>query len=413
MTEPPESPPALAELPVGDLFTLADAVGDAVRAPVTIEDRDAVVLAYSDGHARVDEARTATILGRRVPQRYVEALREAGVFERVAAEDGVVFADLAAAGMKPRAVVGVRVGGELIGSVWAAVDGPLDAERERALLDVVPVVAEHLVADRRRRDLARRTRSALVSAVLRGGAGAEPAAGQLGLPRGALVVVGLAPLPEAPQVGPSAVQAATLAARAERLADAFSLHLAAVHVPSASALVGGMVYAVLRSDVAAGRRVVADFLARNADRPGVVAGVGRAVSEADEAHRSRADADDVVRALLARRRAGEVAELNEVFLDVVTLRVADSLAADGLSDHGPLAALAAHDAEHGSELVASAQAYLAHGGDVRLAAEALHVHPNTLRNRVRRAKDACEVDLDDADTRLAVMLQLRAATLAP
>lgn len=408
MTEPPTA--GLAALPLGDLFTLADALADLLGAPITIEDRDTLVLAYSDGQSKVDAARTATILGRRVPEEYRDALRDAGVFDRIAAEDGVVYADLPAAGMKPRAIVAVRVDGELVGSVWVALTGPPSAAQEQAMLEAVPVVAEHLVADRRRRDLARRTRSDLVGTVLRGGAGAAAAAEQLGVPRGAMVVAALAPLPGEASAGVPALPA-TVAARAERLADQVALHLAAVQLRSASALVGGTVYALAHGDVPVALRVVADFLARNADRPGVAAGVGRAVAGADEAHRSRSDADDVVRAMLARRRAGEVATLSEVFLDVVTLRVADSLAADGLGDYGPLAALAAHDAEHGTGLVAGARAYLAHGGDVREAAEAVHVHPNTLRNRVRRAKDACGVDLDDADTRLAVMLQLRAAGL--
>ncbi|MGH8826934.1 MAG: PucR family transcriptional regulator, partial [Jiangellaceae bacterium] len=123
------------------------------------------------------------------------------------------------------------------------------------------------------------------------------------------------------------------------------------------------------------------------------------------------DADAVAHALSVRGRVGSVATIDEVFLDVVTVRIADLLAAEGMGDVGPLPALARHDAEHGTDLVETAQAYLAHGGDVRDAAQMLHIHPNTLRNRVRRAHAACGVDLDDADTRLAVMLQLRAADL--
>jgi DNA-binding PucR family transcriptional regulator len=35
------------------------------------------------------------------------------------------------------------------------------------------------------------------------------------------------------------------------------------------------------------------------------------------------------------------------------------------------------------------------------------VHPNTLRNRLRRCVDSCDVDLSDADTRLILMLHLK------
>jgi DNA-binding PucR family transcriptional regulator len=46
-------------------------------------------------------------------------------------------------------------------------------------------------------------------------------------------------------------------------------------------------------------------------------------------------------------------------------------------------------------------------GDVRAAAARLHVHPNTLRYRVRRAAELTGLDLDDPLVRLFASLQLR------
>src|SRR5699024_6986732 len=129
--------------------------------------------------------------------------------------------------------------------------------------------------------------------------------------------------------------------------------------------------------------------------------------DAGDAHRSRSEADEVAAALVARGRGGTAGTVDDVFLDLITFRVGEILDTDGLGDAGPLPLLERHDADHGTDLVRTARVYLAHGGDVRHAAEDLHVHPNTLRNRVRRVVTACGVDLDDADTRLAVMLQLR------
>jgi len=93
---------------------------------------------------------------------------------------------------------------------------------------------------------------------------------------------------------------------------------------------------------------------------------------------------------------------------VLALQLADTFAElDALS---PLTAMVLFDREHGSDLVASAYAYLEHGGDIADAAAALHVHPNTLRNRLRRATD-CGVHLDDPDTRLVLMLHLKLRAL--
>jgi len=46
-------------------------------------------------------------------------------------------------------------------------------------------------------------------------------------------------------------------------------------------------------------------------------------------------------------------------------------------------------------------------GDVRAAAEVLHVHPNTLRYRIRRASELTGLDWADPRTRLLAALLLR------
>jgi DNA-binding PucR family transcriptional regulator len=57
--------------------------------------------------------------------------------------------------------------------------------------------------------------------------------------------------------------------------------------------------------------------------------------------------------------------------------------------------------------VPSVRAYLDAFGDVRTAAGELHVHPNTLRYRLRRARELTGLDLGDQSTRLVVALALR------
>lgn len=61
------------------------------------------------------------------------------------------------------------------------------------------------------------------------------------------------------------------------------------------------------------------------------------------------------------------------------------------------------------ELARSLLTYLDEFGDVRRAAEKLHVHPNTLRYRVRRAAEVGGFTLDDPLLRLFAQLQLRLA----
>ena len=60
---------------------------------------------------------------------------------------------------------------------------------------------------------------------------------------------------------------------------------------------------------------------------------------------------------------------------------------------------------HGTELAATAEAVARAYGDLRLAAEALHQHPNTVRYRLRKAKDVLGMP-DSPDREFAFLLGL-------
>ena len=69
------------------------------------------------------------------------------------------------------------------------------------------------------------------------------------------------------------------------------------------------------------------------------------------------------------------------------------------------ALLEEHDDAHGTELAATAEAVARAYGDLRLAAEALHQHPNTVRYRLRKAKDVLGMP-DSPDREFAFLLGL-------
>lgn len=373
-------------LATGDLFEVANSLADLIDAPVTIEDRDTIVMAYSGRGQAVDEARIETILGRQVPVRLREAIREAGVFEQLERSDDVIVVDLPEVGLRPRAVVAVRDRGVLVGSIWAAIGArPTDAQR-MALRTAAPVVAEHLRRERVRADQLSRERSDLVAALLAGGEAAEEAAEHLG-------------------AGPWLVMA--MRGREDDLSPdvwgALALHLAAVAPSAVCAPIGPTAYAVLG---VAARDLIADFMTRFRLSEEVVVGFGTTTSRAADLGTSRLVADQVAESLLRRGRLGEVADLEATFSDVLVDRLSPFLATH--ADVGPLRRLEEHDAAHHTGLVEAVRAFLEsdHPGDIAATAEVLHVHPNTIRNRLRRARE-CGVDLSDPDTRLALMITLR------
>lgn len=391
----------LGGMPSGDLFALANAIAALLDGPVTIEDRSSRVLAFSGRQDEADQSRVETVLGRQVPERYSQILTERGVFRELYRSERPVYIAPFLEGLVdvPRVAVAVRAGDEVLGSIWAAVRGPLGEERTQALLDASRLVALHMLRIRAGADVARRLRTDLVSTALEGGAGAREALDRLGLADQAVVVLALALVRPADD--------AALVAERQRLSDALAMHLSAVHPRCAAALVGDVTYGLVPGrDADAAVRIAGDFLDRVGDRGHAVAAVGTVATDTAGLAESRSNADRALRVL----RAGggrRVARLEDVHTEALVLELRDLVAARGDRPSGPVARLIAYDDEHGTNLVATLRAWLDAFGDVIAAAGALYVHPNTFRYRLRRLAEVGGLDLTDPEARFAAMLQLR------
>ena len=400
----------LGGLPSGDLFAVANAIASLLDAPITIEDRSSRVLAFSGRQDEADPSRVETILGRQVPERYSRILNERGVFGELYRTEHPVYIPPAGseghAFSMPRVAIAVRAGDEVLGSIWAAVPGPLSAERTESLVDAAKLVALHLLRVRAGADVRRRVRADLVSSVLEGGTGAREALERLGLLDTPIVVVGVT------LAGPASSADASLAHELERLADAFALHLNAVNPRSAAALLGGVVYGLSAASGTADEseqravQLATDFLERIGDRSQAVVAVGGAARTVPEIVEARTSTDRILRVMRERPVDKQVVRLADIQTDALLLELRDLAAARSERPTGPLARLMAYDVEHRAHLVDTLHAWLDAFGDVALASERLYLHPNTFRYRLRRVTEVGEIDLRDPRQRFAVMLQL-------
>lgn len=124
-------------------------------------------------------------------------------------------------------------------------------------------------------------------------------------------------------------------------------------------------------------------------------GLRLALAEALAAHsaaRSRPSGHRIVRDLAVGS--------HELLLDFLDRRLIESFR---LSVLGPIEAW---DKDHGSELVPTLTAFLASGGRWRATAELLHIHPNTLRYRLRRIEELTGRDLDTTSDRVDLWLAM-------
>lgn len=373
-----------------DLFRLADAVASVVDAPVTIEDANSRVLAYSARQDRTDPARVSTIMGRRVPDDVLARFRSRGVFRELSRGGNPIYVAAQRDGTLPRLIVPIRMGGELLGSMWAVVPDRVPDARAAAFADAGPVVALHLLRRRARVDAERRHSAQRVRALLEGEGSARVAAAELELDDGPHRVV--------------AIDAAGRESADDLRSEGMRLALweritAGIGRRPAVADLHGLLYAIVPDGP--GWQALRETLTEAR----ALAAAGAAASLA-ELPRSMAQAQEALGLLRAGLVPGPVADYQDTWAVLALHRLATAAIAAGVAEVGPLPELRRHDEANGTEYVHTLYEWLRHPGDPRTAGRALRIHPNTLRYRMRRIAEAANVDLSDPDTRLALLTQL-------
>ncbi|TXS39311.1 PucR family transcriptional regulator [Streptomyces sp. OR43] len=391
-------------LRLGDLSGLANTVADLVGGAITIEDPQSRVLAYSRMDHEPDPMRRLTILGQEVPRWRVVELRESGFFQALWNTDDVVRLP-ADDRYAERLAVAVRHGSEVLGSIWAATDGrPLAEDAVAALRTAGRAAVPHLSHHRTWGRAAAWAREGAVHALL---AGSAQAAHDIGIVRGRPYAVMVAEAHDGPEPAPGDV--------GQRVLDVLALQAAAYRPGCVTARSGQRLYALVPAvdgETDPARTLLAT--ARGVERGVVFAGAGPVVADLSELPGSRDAAELVVRVLrerAARLPAGgtgsAVASYAEVAAEAAVLRLLDRVEPLWGATEGPVHAMTAHDRAHGSRYGESVAAHLDAFGDTAAAARRLNVHPNTLRYRLRRARDLFGVDLADPAVRLLADVGLR------
>ncbi|MFB4306502.1 helix-turn-helix domain-containing protein [Actinomadura sp. GTD37] len=376
-----------------DLFALADTAAEIADAPVTLEDARSRVLAYSGRQDTTDPARVSTIVGRRVPPQVIAHLRACGVFRKLARSAAPIRVPAGPDDMLPRLVIPVRAGGEWLGSIWIVARTPIPQDRVRRLTDLASVVALHLLRLRAEAGVARRVSADQLRTALRDGT-PVPA----DFPYRAVILGGGEDL-----------------RRRLDLWEAVT-HRFGWHRPLLTDMDGAL-FALLteRSRSEAGstpwlRDVLAEVRAH--DRTLYAAAGGLAHSPTD-LPRSRAEAVELDALIASGRLSPGLAVLEDVWDAVTVERARTSIRAEAGLLGGPLPALRTHDETHGTAFLPTLAAWLDHYGDPKGTAEALSVHPNTLRYRLRRMAEVTPLDLSSPRRRLALRLQLAALGTGP
>lgn len=392
-----------------DLFGLAQSVAERTRGMVSIEDAQSHVLAYSASNDEADELRRLSILGRAGPPEHLAWINKRGIFDALrGTRDVVRVAERPELGLRPRLAVGIhrpgakRAAPGFAGTIWLQQGARPLAEDVEQILRGAAVLAERIMSRLAATPSSHALRvQELLGLVQNDGSPTDIAgvARELGVVAdGRAALIGFRCV--GGQVPASAIALSASAFRhdAQVVPVADRVYVLFPKTGAQAALTSWV-----RGTAAALEREVGVALRAVIAAP--VTGLGAAAA-------ARADVDRVFDS--ADRHPGvipAVTSLDEARTTVVLDEIVALVAArDELVDRR-LLMLRDHDAEQNGVLVETLGVYLDAFGDVAAAGQRLHVHPNTVRYRVRRIEEVLGSSLNDPDDRLVLGLGLRALSL--
>ncbi|MET8579093.1 helix-turn-helix domain-containing protein [Streptomyces sp. NPDC005012] len=431
----------------GGLHRLVTVAAGYCGGSITVEDNQFRVIAHSATSPDADGLRQSTILGGRVPEWRVAEMRRSGLLRALWTSRDVIHRP--ARGEEPeRLIVAVRRGGELLGSLWAAADGgQLSEDAPEVLRRAAEIAVPYLVRHRLSADTGRRRENHALRGLLRQEGDARTHLWTLGLepdtPCAVVVAAHDAPPGPVPDRTLMALALQAVAHRASARTVRERHHLTVLlPVPDGDP-----------QEALTLARELAALAAAMPDAPAVWAGAGDVVDSPLDAARSQDEALLVVRVL--RQREGRDAQpggparhqaptpfpsptpaadgrppypspipppaadgrppvrhagLATTAQAVTALRFLDAARPVWRDHGGAVRDLLRADLAAGGDLLRSLAAFLDASGDIPRAAARLTLHPNTLRYRLRRARERFGLDLDDPDTRLLLTLAVRLET---
>ncbi|MED0988087.1 PucR family transcriptional regulator [Bacillus paramycoides] len=117
------------------LEEFADSISEILQCPVTIEDVNHRLLAYSTHDERTDSARVATIMGRRVPEKIINSLWKEGIIpELLKKREPIRVKKLGDIGLSDRVAISIWNKEEVLGFIWVMEDEHFLTEENCTLL---------------------------------------------------------------------------------------------------------------------------------------------------------------------------------------------------------------------------------------------------------------------------------------
>jgi DNA-binding PucR family transcriptional regulator len=128
------------------LEEFADHISDLLQCPITIEDANHRLIAYSAHDDYTDPARTATIISRRVPEKVINSLWKQGAIPALlSSREPVRVSAISEVGLGSRVAVSIWKNDEVIGFIWALETDRTLSQKDMELLKKAAKAAKNKV----------------------------------------------------------------------------------------------------------------------------------------------------------------------------------------------------------------------------------------------------------------------------
>nr|WP_194246962.1 helix-turn-helix domain-containing protein [Brevibacillus borstelensis] len=385
---------------------MADVIGELLQNPITIEDADHKLIAYSSHSESTDQARWSTIMGRRVPEKVLTRLWKDGVFQELLTKDEPVHIPAKdEVGLGKRVAIAIRKGSEVLGYIWAIeVNRPITEEDDDILRQAARAAVSRLVQRQGKRKAEEQRRKEFLWELLLGNHSSDTLIRQkaeslqLQLSTPYLICI---------------IEAA--GTRLEQYLYPLLMRDKLLWVVDGNQIVLliGQAGAGKQQDEALVRKVkqfLADSLGKlesHVSEGQVTAGYGRsykAYADLVKSYREALHAVKIKR-LFPQETAG-IHGYRELGIYRYLLKLKQWDEEQGYENER-LARLKQYDAENQTAMTETLETYLDAAGKVNITANRLHIHINTLSYRLKRIEEIMQVDLEDMNQRVALYLELK------
>lgn len=391
------------------LETLVDTISEVLQCPVTLEDANHRLLAYSSHDPQTDPARIATIIGRRVPEKVINSLWRDGIIQQlISCDEPIRIPAIHEVGLGNRVAISIRKNDDVLGYIWVLeVENKLNEDALVQLKKAAQAARTKLlhlqVHKRKQQEGIQEFFWKLLTGLLKSQSQIREHAAQL-----------LLSLPNTYQV--------IVFRFAEEIHETLNQHIhylitttqrlrivcSAVDRDQLILLAGPVGKAASKQDFADFMR---NFIHRMKDRYQVEPVTAGASSLVDGDY-TKVEAGFWEAAAVIQIKSRFPFETRDIFYyeDLGFYRYLPTMIEQRRAqqiNNPQLQRLREYDREHNTCLLKTLQVFLSHDCNVKDAADNLHVHVNTMNYRLMRISEIADIDLKNIDQKISLYLDLK------